>query len=66
MYWLCFYNGFDVPEVEAAFLSDFMLVEYAQHFIASDPSRTSCYFVFLPSKSAVIPLDKFLSTHKEA
>lgn len=61
MYWLCFYNSAEKPEIECAFLCDFMVVEYAEKVLLSDYHN---YTVFTPH-GGVVYLNKFISDFKE-
>lgn len=63
MFWLCFYNGFEKPEVEAAFSASFMLVEFAKQFIPSD--RIENYTVFYAHDLGAVSLKIFLENEKE-
>lgn len=63
MYWLCFYNSVDKPEVECAFSCAFMLVEYVES-CSCFAERYSCYTVFTPN-GEVVYLNKFISDFKE-
>lgn len=63
MFWLCFYNGFDKPEIECAFAFPFMLVEYVNKFITND--RLDCYTVFYADDTGAVSLKNFLENEKE-
>lgn len=61
MYWLCFYNPAEKPDIECAFSCAFMLVEYAERLLGD---RIYCYTVFTPN-GEVVYLNKFISDYKE-
>lgn len=61
MYWLCFYNSVDKPEIECAFICASMVIEYAEKFICA---RAPFYTVFTP-QGEVIYLNKFIADYKE-
>lgn len=63
MYWLCFYNSYDKPDIECAFSCAFMLVEHVENCPGYE-GRYSCYTVFTP-QGEVIYLNKFISDYKE-
>lgn len=63
MYWLCFYNGAEKPEIECAFAFPFLLVDYVKHFIPAD--RVDCYTVFYAHDLGAVSLKNFLENEKE-
>lgn len=63
MFWLCFYNGFDKPEIEAAFSAPFMVVDHVKHFIPDD--RIEFYTVFYAHDLGCVSLKNFLENQKE-
>lgn len=63
MYWLIFFNGYEVPSVEASFLIPYYLCKYVKETLYGD--GTKYYHVLEPNTLKAVPLSKFLDYHKE-
>lgn len=63
MYWLIFFNGFDVPEIEASFSTPWGLCKYASVTVTSE--RLNCYTVLCSTEFKSVSLKNFIDDHKE-
>lgn len=63
MYWLIFFNGHDIPSVEASFIIPWCLRKYIDSI--SGTIIFEHYSVFDPFTFKAMPLKEFLEIHME-